>query len=72
MQDLPFGIYSFRTRTITNCGPGTYSEPLTVQQQFVPEQMQPVTSAIEGCDVKFNWILANDGGLPILDYRLEV
>jgi hypothetical protein len=72
ISNLPFGIYAFNIRTITNCGPGPFSDVLVVQQQFAPAQMAPVSSIIDGCDVKFSWNPTNNGGLPIIDYILEV
>jgi hypothetical protein len=72
ISDLPFGIYTINARTITNCGPGPFSEPLVIQHQFVPAAMEPLTSVVEGCNLKFSWEASIDGGLPIIGYRLEV
>ena len=67
-----FAVYKFRVRARNACGFGPLSSELPVRFTVPPSQMQPLTSSVESCSVRFTWTPPNNGGAAITGYTVEV
>lgn len=55
----------------TTCGYPVSSEQLLVPIRQVPHQMQPVTTTMQGCNLRIMWSAPPNGGSNITSYRIE-
>lgn len=73
LSDLESGrTYSFSVRALSDCGTSPFSPSLEVGLSTLPARMVPLTTEVSGCDIQINWLKPDDGGSPILDYRLQI
>ena len=71
--DLEFiATYYVRYRVKNIFGWGEYSDISFIETIMVPDVPAPVTTALVGTNVAFNWVAPDERGSPILHYNLKV